>query len=124
MQERHGNLRTVSGILNNSVLTDFIVDTGSSFTVVGHTTFEILQERTNPKPVRAARAGIANGQEVILYIYEVKSITIGSCKYNNVEIALNTTDTYDMIGWSLMKRMGDITFNHADKTMEVSECPK
>lgn len=116
------NLVTIDVILNDTIMANFVVDTGSSFVVVGSKTFSHLESTVGSEADGVAQANIGDGSSITLFLYNISSFMISGCVLHDVVIAVNMSDDVNVIGWNVLDRIQPITFNKDKMILTGTRC--
>jgi predicted aspartyl protease len=123
---RHGSAATfyVAGHLGGVGETEFMVDTGSGYVTINEVTLEALKSSDRASYSRDLRGILADGRELIVPVYVIRSLTIGeSCRLRNVEAAVFPGATRQILGLSALKKAAPFTFSIDPPHLTLSNCP-
>ena len=102
--------------------TEFMVDTGSGYLTINEQTLNALQERKQAQYVKELRAILANGTELIIPVYAINQLRIGSCTIRNVEAAVFPARTRQILGLSALNKAAPFTFSVDPPELVLSNC--
>jgi predicted aspartyl protease len=101
---------------------EFMVDTGSGYLTINEQTLIALQERKQAQYVKELRAILANGTELIIPVYAIHQLRIGSCTIRNVEAAVFPARTRQILGLSALNKAAPFTFSVDPPKLVLSNC--
>lgn len=126
--EYSGDLVTVDAVLNNNLMASFIIDTGASYVVLGRGTFELMRSQQMIfdgvviRPIRTVTANIVDGSKITMQVYLISSFALSGCVLHDVEVAVNTSDYLNIIGWSVLHRIQPFTVDRDNMIIRGSKC--
>ena len=103
---------------------EFMVDTGSGYMTINQQTLNALQERKQAQYVKELRAVLANGAELVIPIYSINELRIGTCTLRNVEAAVFPARTRQILGLSALNKAAPFTFSVDPPELVLSNCAK
>jgi clan AA aspartic protease (TIGR02281 family) len=103
-------------------ISEFMVDTGSGYVTINEQTLSALQERKQAQYVKELRAILANGSELIIPVYAINQLRIGSCTLRNVEAAVFPARTRQILGLSALNKAAPFTFSIDPPELVLSNC--
>ena len=103
-------------------MSEFMVDTGSGYLTINEQTLTALQERKQAQYVKELRAILANGAELIIPVYTINQLRIGSCTIRNVEAAVFPARTRQILGLSALNKAAPFTFSVDPPELVLSNC--
>lgn len=103
-------------------MSEFMVDTGSGYLTINEQTLIALQERQQARYVKQLRAILANGTELIIPVYAINQLRIGSCTIRNVEAAVFPARTRQILGLSALNKAAPFTFSVDPPELVLSNC--
>lgn len=101
---------------------EFMVDTGSGYVTINEQTLSALQERKQARYVKELRAILANGSELIIPVYAINQLRIGTCTLRNVEAAVFPARTRQILGLSALNKAAPFTFSVDPPELILSNC--
>ncbi|GAB4507432.1 MAG: hypothetical protein Tsb0026_02840 [Sulfuricaulis sp.] len=101
---------------------EFMVDTGSGYVTINEQTLGALQERKQAQYVKELRAILANGSEMIIPVYAINQLRIGTCTIRNVEAAVFPARTRQILGLSALNKAAPFTFSIDPPELVLSNC--
>jgi predicted aspartyl protease len=101
---------------------EFMVDTGSGYLTINEQTLNALQERKQARYVKELRAILANGIELVIPVYAIDRLRIGSCTLHNVEAAVFPGRTRQILGLSALNKAAPFTFSIDPPELVLSNC--
>ncbi len=105
-------------------ISEFMVDTGSGYLTINEQTLNALQARNQAKYVKELRAVLANGSELIIPVYAITELHIGTCTIRNVEAAVFPARTRQILGLSALNKAAPFTFSVDPPELVLSNCAK
>ncbi len=103
-------------------ISEFMVDTGSGYLTINEQTLNALQAREQVQYVKELRAILANGSELIIPVYAIKQLRIGTCTLRNVEAAVFPARTRQILGLSALNKAAPFTFSVEPPELILSNC--
>jgi clan AA aspartic protease (TIGR02281 family) len=101
---------------------EFMVDTGSGYMTINEQTLNALQERKQVQYVKELRAILANGTELVIPVYTIDELRIGTCTLRNVEAAVFPARTRQILGLSALNKAAPFTFSVDPPELVLSNC--
>lgn len=101
---------------------EFMVDTGSGYMTINEQTLNALQERKQAQYVKELRAILANGAELVIPVYSINELRIGTCTLRNVEAAVFPARTRQILGLSALNKAAPFTFSVDPPELVLSNC--
>src|SRR3989344_2475665 len=101
---------------------EFMVDTGSGYMTINQQTLSALQERKQAQYVKELRAILANGAELVIPVYSINELRIGTCTLRNVEAAVFPARTRQILGLSALNKAAPFTFSVDPPELVLSNC--
>lgn len=110
--------------LGSTLVTQLLVDTGSSYVVLTPETFRALRKTSTVRRLRKIRAAMAGGRITDAQVYEIPRLAIGpACELQDVEVVVLSGATRNILGLSALRRMGRIGMRFDPPALELSFCP-
>jgi len=103
-------------------ISEFMVDTGSGYLTINEQTLNALQERKQVQYVKELRAILANGAELVIPVYSINELRIGTCTIRNVEAAVFPARTRQILGLSALNKAAPFTFSVDPPELVLSNC--
>ena len=103
-------------------ISEFMVDTGSGYLTINEQTLSALQERKQAQYVKELRAILANGTELVIPVYEINQLRIGTCTVRNIEAAVFPARTRQILGLSALSKAAPFTFSINPPELRLSNC--
>jgi len=102
---------------------DFLVDTGSSYSVIGATTLKRLRAQGMAAYKRRVGGRMADGRRRYVPIYSIAELDIGgSCTLQNVEVAVLPGRTRAILGFNALRRTAPFVVSVDPPTLELTHC--
>jgi hypothetical protein len=103
-------------------ISEFMVDTGSGYLTINEQTLSALQKQKQVQYVKELRAILANGAEIVIPVYSINELHIGSCALRNVEAAVFPARTRQILGLSALNKAAPFTFSVDPPELVLSNC--
>lgn len=104
-------------------LTEFLVDTGSSYMTINEETLETLKQEDQATYVKDLKGVLADGSEQVVPVYRIKAMRIGeSCGLTDVKAAVFPGRTRNILGLSALRAAAPFVFSVEPPTLELSNC--
>jgi len=103
-------------------ISEFMVDTGSGYLTINEQTLSALQKRKQVQYVKELRAILANGTELVIPVYSITELRIGTCTLRNVEAAVFPAHTRQILGLSALNKAAPFTFSVDPPELVLSNC--
>lgn len=115
----------VDVFLNGVGLTEFLVDTGSSYMTINEETLAALKQEDQATYVKELKGVLADGSEQVVPVYQIKAMSIGkSCALTDVHAAVFPGKTRNILGLSALRAAAPFVFSVEPPTLELSNCAK
>jgi clan AA aspartic protease (TIGR02281 family) len=101
---------------------EFMVDTGSGYMTINEQTLNALQKHKQVQYVKELRAILANGTELVIPVYTIDELRIGTCTLRNVEAAVFPARTRQILGLSALNKAAPFTFSVDPPELVLSNC--
>ena len=102
---------------------DFLVDTGSTYTIVGTSVMQALRSAGKARYLRSLTGYTADGRRLAVRVYQVTRLRIGEgCELHNVEVAVLPTKSRPILGLSALKHASPFRFSVEPPSLELSGC--
>lgn len=101
---------------------EFMVDTGSGYLTINEQTLNTLRQREQVQYVKELRAVLANGSELIIPVYAIRQLRIGTCTLRDIEAAVFPARTRQILGLSALNKVAPFTFSVDPPELVLSNC--
>tara|TARA_R110000823_G_scaffold27609_25_gene80615 strand:- start:36422 stop:36973 length:552 start_codon:yes stop_codon:yes gene_type:complete len=101
---------------------DFLVDTGSGYTVIDTRMLDALASRGNARFVKHLEGTMADGSRKVVPIYRVPELRLGGCALRNVEVAIFDAGARPILGMRALKRVSPFTFSIDPPAIRLGSC--
>lgn len=102
---------------------DFLVDTGSSYTVINDRILESLSAAGMATFSRKIEGHMADGSTRVVSLYRIRSVKIGvDCDLANIEAAVFPGNTRPILGMNTLSRLAPFTFSADPPRLEFGAC--
>lgn len=113
----------VAGAITGYGELEFLVDTGSSFPVIGQDMIEVLQAAGEAEFVRDLRGVMADGSRREVPVYRLSELRLGeACWLREVEVAVFPAGARPILGMSTLARLAPFTFSADPPQLGLSRC--
>ncbi len=113
----------VSGTINDTLQSDFLVDTGSGYVTINAKTLKALKQEGKTDFIKNISAVMANGSETVVPVYRLASLKLGdSCVIQNVEAAVMPGSTPNILGFSALKKAAPFSMSISPPALTLSGC--
>lgn len=113
----------VGGYMEGFGETDFMIDTGSSYTTINEVSLKALQNGGKATYVRELTGSLADGSKVTVPIYRITSLNIGGgCQLNNIEAAVFPGKTRHILGLNALNKAAPFAFTVEPPSLLLSHC--
>jgi len=101
---------------------DFLVDTGSAYTVIGETTFSALEKNQQIEHLKDIEGVMADGSTRKVPLYIVNSLDIGGkCTVHDVIVALMPGSARPILGMSALSKVAPFVFSLTPATLTLKD---
>jgi predicted aspartyl protease len=101
----------------------FLLDTGSSYMVVGEPVLERLKAQGTASFSREIRGVMADGRPRVVPLYRVAALRLGeSCWVHDVEVAVFDKGARAILGMDVLARLAPFTFSLKPPQLGLSGC--
>lgn len=112
----------VSAIINNTVTSDFLVDTGSGYVTINIVTMQKLNAN-KVEFIKKILAVMADGSEISVPVYRLSSLKLGDkCTIQNVEAAVMPGTSANILGLSALKKAAPFSMSMTPPALSLSGC--
>ena len=102
---------------------DFLVDTGSSHTVINEKTLAILKANGQAKYLEQIKGVTVDGSVKSVAVYTIQTIDIGhNCVLNNVDAAVFPGESRQILGLSALSKVSSVVFSMSPPSLQLSNC--
>lgn len=109
--------------LNNGVETDMLLDTGSSYVVIGSSTFNKIAANTELMHTRDIYGAMANGKIEKVSVYILDSLQLSdNCILRNVEVVLLPNADKDILGLNALSLIQPFTLQMSPAILSSQNC--
>ena len=113
----------VSGSINGSDSSDFLVDTGSGYSAINEDALANLSKQGGAQFIKNVSATLANGSNVLLSVYKIASINIGgSCIIRDIEAVVLPGKTRNILGLSALEKTAPFAVSVNPPRLMLSQC--
>lgn len=117
-----GNLY-VEGVMNDSVSSSFLVDTGSGLVTINRKLFEELKKNSRMEKVGRMAARLANGRLQAVDLYRVDRFRLGEhCDLGSVDVAVMNWDGANILGLNVLARAAPFAMHVSPPSLALSTC--
>lgn len=102
---------------------DLLVDTGAGFTALNETLLSTLLDAGYAERTGDIEGILANGQILILPVYNVSEINLGGCIIRDIEVAETPANTRNLLGLNALRKAAPFTFSLTPAELHLSNCP-
>jgi predicted aspartyl protease len=112
----------VSALINNTVASDFLVDTGSGYVTINIVTMQKLKV-DKVEFIKKISAVMADGSEMTVPVYRLASLKLGNkCIIKNVEAAVMPGTGANILGLSALKKAAPFSMSVTPPALNLSGC--
>lgn len=123
MTDRGASTFYVDVFLKGVGVTEFLVDTGSSYMTINEDTLDRLKEHEQASYLKDLRGILADGSTQVVPVYVIKEMNIGnSCYLKDVKAAVFPGKTRNILGLSALRAAAPFVFSVDPPTLELSNC--
>jgi predicted aspartyl protease len=123
MHRKSAQTYYVAGRIAHLETTEFMVDTGSSYTTINQGTLDQLIASESATYLRDLTGVLANGDELLVPIYQVASMEVGKgCRLNDIEVAVFPGSTRQILGLSTLRKASPFLFSVDPPQLHLSNC--
>lgn len=113
----------IDGKLGNLDATEFMLDTGSGYLVINQDSLAKLKKRGQAGYVKDIKGILANGDEFIVPVWRISSMTInGQCILRDVEAAVFPGKTRQILGLTALKKAAPFIVSFDPPQIVFSHC--
>ena len=113
----------VSGSINDSISSDFLVDTGSGYVTINSRTLKALKREGSAEFVKKISAIMADGSETVVPVYRIATLKLGDrCIIQDVEAAVMPGSTPNILGLSALKKAAPFAMSVSPPTLRLTSC--
>lgn len=123
MDQRSSGNVYVTGYFDQSVATEFLVDTGSGYVTVSKATFREISKQPGTEYLRTIRGALANGNVIKLPIYRVARFSIGTqCDLVDVEVAVMPGKSANILGINALQQKQPFALQFDPPQLLLTNC--
>lgn len=101
----------------------FLLDTGSSYTVIGEDILKQLQAGGNAQLSREVQGRMADGRPRVVPLYRINALRLGdNCWVHGVEAAVLGGDSRPILGMDVLARLAPFTFSTVPPRLDLNRC--
>ncbi|HKY92032.1 MAG TPA: retropepsin-like aspartic protease [Nevskiaceae bacterium] len=113
----------VDGAIGAAGPVEFLVDTGSSYTVINEEMLQVLETAGQATFSRRLEGHMADGSTRIVSLYRIARMRLGpECVVTNVEAAVFPGRTRAILGIDTLARLAPFTFSADPPRLELDGC--
>jgi len=113
----------VSVSVNERVVSDFLVDTGSGYVTINKRILKQLMHEDGAVFVKKIAAVMADGSETVVPVYRLASLKLGDgCIIRDVEAAVMPGTTTNILGLSALKKAAPFTLSLTPPALALTNC--
>ena len=110
-------------VLENEVVTQMLVDTGSSYVALSKPTFDKLNDTAELEFSRYIYAAMANGRIEQAPLYLLRELRLAdNCVLRNIEVAVLLNDSRDIIGLNALQLLEPFTLKLTPPALTSQNC--
>lgn len=100
----------------------FLIDTGSSLTILNQTTFKALKSQQSVQESGLAVAKLANGRKQKVTLYTIPILRLSAqCYFENVSVAV-MQNPHNILGMGVLSRAAPIGIELSPPRLTLSQC--
>lgn len=123
MTDRGASTFYVDVFLEGVGVTEFLVDTGSSYMTINEATLGTLMEHDQATYLKDLEGVLADGTTQIVPLYRIEKMNIGrDCALHDVKAAVFPGGTRNILGLSALRAAAPFVFSVNPPTLELSNC--
>jgi predicted aspartyl protease len=123
MHEKGAATYYVSVSVNERVVSDFLVDTGSGYVTINKKILKQLMHEDGAVFVKKIAAVMADGSETVVPVYRLASLKLGDgCIIRDVEAAVLPGTTTNILGLSALKKAAPFTLSLTPPVLALTNC--
>ena len=123
MQERKAQTFYIEAQLGGLGKSEFMVDTGSSYSSINEQTLTSLQDLGKATYVKDLFGILADGSKKHVQVYRLSTLTLASkCEIQDIEVAVFPGATRHILGLNTLRKMGSFEFSFAPPQLIVKQC--
>jgi len=101
---------------------DFLVDTGSGYTAIDTGMLADMQRTGDAVFVKQLEGLMADGRSMIVPVYSISEMRLGTCLLKDVEVAVFGSGTRPILGMRALTRVAPFTFSTNPPGISLSRC--
>lgn len=123
MQEKSARTFYVEAQLGGFGKSEFMVDTGSGYTVINEQTLASLKQSGKATYVKDLLGLLADGSEKRVPVYRLSSFALSaSCEIHDIEVAIFPGSTRHILGLNTLRKMGAFEFSFVPPRLIFKQC--
>jgi clan AA aspartic protease (TIGR02281 family) len=123
LQKHDAGTFYVAGAIEGYGELRMLVDTGSSYVVIGEAVLAKLQKTEGAVYSRDLEGVMADGSKRVIPLYRLAALRIGeSCWVHDVEAAVFPGQTRPILGMNILSRVAPFTFSADPPQLAVQQC--
>jgi len=123
MLEKSAKTFYVEAKLGGFGKSEFMVDTGSGYTVINEQTLEGLKQSGKATYVKDLLGLLADGSEKRVPVYRLSSFALSdSCEIYDIEVAIFPGSTRHILGLNTLRKMGAFEFSFVPPQLIFKQC--
>ncbi len=113
----------ISALISGEIMTEFVIDTGSGYVTINSKTIAILEKGGKASFLKEIKAVMANGKEIVVPVYNVTSINLGSnCLIQDIEVAILPGSRRNILGLSALTKTAPFAIDTSPLSLLLSNC--
>ncbi len=113
----------VSGHINDTVSSDFLVDTGSGYVTINNDTLAQLKSNGNANFIKNIAAVMADGSERLVPVYRLSTLKLGdNCVIHDVEAAVMPGSTPNILGLNALAKAAPFSISISPPELTLTGC--
>lgn len=101
---------------------NFLVDTGSGYTAIDTGMLSAMQESGDAVFVKQLEGMMADGRTMVVPVYRITEIRLGTCLLKDVEAAVFADGTRPILGMRALTRVAPFTFSVDPPGIRLGRC--
>lgn len=123
MRDKGAATYYVSVGINDRVVSDFLVDTGSGYVTINGNTLKQLMHENEVMFVKEIAAVMADGSETVVPVYRLASLKLGEgCIIRDVEAAVMPGTPSNILGLSALKKAAPFALSVTPPALSLTNC--
>jgi predicted aspartyl protease len=123
MQEKSAATFYVPAYIQGAGATELMVDTGSGYVTINERTLAALKRQGSAHYVKDLQGILADGSKLVVPVYALASIKIGSnCWLHDIEAAVFPGTSRQILGLSALRKAAPFIFSVDPPSLALSHC--